>query len=110
MSLDRQGVSAYSYCPECGMVWRNARETCPFNGADAVTIPVDPAIGEELIRMSNEFGKDDGTVVRVGRWALLRDTDHVGRKRWGVKRFRDGREYRTGYGKTPWQAGRRAVR
>jgi hypothetical protein len=48
-------IELWSYCPECGMVWQDARRICEINGAGSETIPVDPTIGEELLRYGNQY-------------------------------------------------------
>lgn len=100
------------FCDECGDVRpvpKGCAAICPWNGADAHMIPVHEAAAAELRRMSDQFVKDDGTVLRVGGWALLRDKDHANRDRWAVSRFRAGQWCWTRYSPTLLGALKRAV-
>jgi flagellar biosynthesis/type III secretory pathway protein FliH len=62
-------IEHWSYCPECGMVWRDARRICEVNGAGAETIPVDPVIGEKLIDYGNQVA-DAREALRAAQEAL----------------------------------------
>jgi hypothetical protein len=99
---------AYRYCPECGFVGRTTYDICEINGAGSPMIEVDQYVAEDMIRLGNALLDDDGTLVRVGPVAVGRSSDHAGRMRWFVKRWRNGTEWRTGYGSQPIQAARRA--
>lgn len=80
------------------------RPVCEVNGSGAPMIEVHPSVAEELNRYAAEAMKDDGTILRVGRRALLRTVDHAGRVQWGAQWYSGGEWVGTRYRNSPWPA------
>lgn len=91
-----------TWCPECGMVWRDGRPVCPFNGADAGTIPIHEAVADHLVEAASHALEDDGTILRFGGVAVGRapaaKTAYNGA--WFVTRYRAGEWSGTVYRRT----------
>lgn len=104
--------AAHYFCPECGcvaLVPGGTPAICEANGAGAEMIAVHQTVAEEIIRLGNARTEDDGTLLRIGPWATGRNLDHVGRRRWFLSRYANGRWRSTIYAATPTGLVRRAV-